>query len=64
LAEDEGKLLKTYYDKYEAYVMPTANVIFACYKFQKKIQAANEPFEQFVTDLSLLVKDCLCLCQQ
>ena len=38
--------------------MPKANVIFSHYKFQEKIQAANESFEQFLTDLRLLVKDC------
>jgi len=38
--------------------MSKANVISAHYKFQEKIQAANKPYEQFVTDLRLLVKDC------
>jgi len=50
--------LKILYNKYEAYVKPKTNVIFARYKFLKKIWGANEPFEQFVTDLRLLVKHC------
>lgn len=29
LTEDEAKLLKTYYDKFEAYVVPKANPIFS-----------------------------------
>lgn len=58
LTEDERKVLKSYYDRFEAYVMPKSNVIFARYKFHEKVQGANEPFEQFVTDLRLLVKDC------
>lgn len=58
LTEDESKTLKAYYDRYEAYVMPKSNVIFARYKFNEKVQGQNEPFEQFVTDLRLLAKDC------
>lgn len=58
LTQDESKLLKSYYDRFEAYVMPKSNVIFARYKFHEKVQGASEPFEQFVTDLRLLVKDC------
>lgn len=34
------------------------NVFLASSKFHKKVQAANEPFEQFVMDLRLLVKGC------
>lgn len=34
------------------------NAIFIRYKFHEKVQGVSEPFEQFVTDLSLLVKDC------
>lgn len=58
LTTDEAKVLQTYYDKYEAYVMPKTNTIFARYKFHERVQGANESFEQFVTELRLLVKDC------
>lgn len=58
LTDDERKVLNTYYERYEAYVMPKSNIIFARYKFHEKVQGANEPFEQFLTDLRLLVKDC------
>lgn len=58
LTEDERKTLNAYYDRYEAYVMPKTNFIFSRYKFNERVQGLNEPFEQFVTDLKLLVKDC------
>ena len=32
--------------------------IFARYKFHEKVQGINEPFEQCMTDLRLLMKDC------
>ncbi|KAJ8332643.1 hypothetical protein SKAU_G00424320 [Synaphobranchus kaupii] len=56
LTADQRKVLTTYYDGFEAYVMPKANPIFARYKFHEKMQ--GESFDQFVTELKLLVKDC------
>ena len=58
LTEAESKALKTYYDRFEVYVAPKTNTIFARYKFHEKVQGASESFEQFVTELRLLVKDC------
>ncbi|XP_048582323.1 uncharacterized protein LOC116604046 [Nematostella vectensis] len=58
LEEGDEKKLNTYYDKYEAYVKPKSNRIFSRYKFHTKTQDANEPFEQFLIDLKLQVKDC------
>ncbi|KAK9539545.1 hypothetical protein VZT92_004644 [Zoarces viviparus] len=58
LTADERKVLQTYYAKFEAYVTPKANPIFARYKFHEKIQKDCENFDQFVTELKLLVKDC------
>lgn len=58
LADDERKLLITYYERFQSYVEPKINVIFARYRFHEKTQGATEPFEQFVTELRLLVKDC------
>lgn len=55
---DERKLLASYCDKFEAYVVSKANPIFARYKFQKKMHGPSETFDQFVTELKLLVKDC------
>ncbi len=59
LSADEAKILKSYYDRFTTYVEPKANVIFARYKFHEKVQGEREPFEQFVTDLRLLIKDCI-----
>ena len=58
LGADEAKKLNTYYTKYEAYVKPKSNRVFARYKFHQKVQQEGESFEQFLTDLKLLVKDC------
>ena len=35
-----------------------SNEVFALYKFQVLVRAEGEPFENIVTDLKLLVKDC------
>ncbi len=59
LSADEAKILKSYYDRFTAYVEPKANVIFARYKLHEKVQGEREPFEQFVTDLRLIIKDCI-----
>ena len=58
ITDAEAKLLATYYTHFEAYVSPKANPIFARYKFNEKLQDASESFDQFVTELKLLVKDC------
>uniref|UniRef100_H2ZT64 Retrotransposon gag domain-containing protein n=1 Tax=Latimeria chalumnae TaxID=7897 RepID=H2ZT64_LATCH len=58
ISAEDAKVLKTYFDKYEAYVMPKANLVFAKYKFHEKVQEVSETFEHFVTELKLLVKDC------
>lgn len=58
LTEDEQKLIQTYYDKFQAYVEPKSNKVFARYKFQCKVQGESESCEQFVTSLKVLVKDC------
>ena len=57
LTDEERKLLATYYSKFEDYVKPKSNNVFARYKFHKRIQQEKESFEQFLTDLRLLVKD-------
>ena len=58
LGAEGAKKLNTYYTKYVAYVKPKSNRVFARYKFHQKVQQEGEPFEQFLTDLKLLVKDC------
>ena len=58
LGAEEAKKLNTYYTKHEAYVKPRSNRVFARYKFHHNVQQEGESFEQFLTDLKLLVKDC------
>ena len=58
LSSEESKKLTTYYEKFEAYVKPKSNNIFARYKFHNTVQQEKEPFEQFLTKLKIEVKDC------
>ena len=58
LTGEESKKLNTYYERFEAYVKPKSNNIFARYKFQNIVQQEKEPFEQFLTKLKIEVKDC------
>ena len=44
--------------KFEEYVAPEANPVYARYKFHNKVQGQHEPVEQFVTQIKLLAKDC------
>ena len=55
---ESNKSLDTVYRKFKEYVTPKSNVIFACYKFYDRVQGPNEPVEQFVTDVKLLINDC------
>ena len=56
-AGDEKKL-KTYYDKFGEYCKPKSNKIYNRYLFGSRVQEENETFEQFVTELKTLMKDC------
>ena len=58
LTGDEAKKLETYYIRFETYVQPRSNKVFVRYKFHLRVQQAGESFEQFLTELKLLVKDC------
>lgn len=56
-SEDNVKLLKPLYDKFEKYVQPKANPIFARYKFNN-ITQGSDTFDEFVTKLRIAAKDC------
>lgn len=58
LSSEDAKKLSTYYQKFEEYVKPKSNNIFARYKFHNIVQQQKEPFEQFLTKLKIEVKDC------
>ena len=44
--------------RFENYVAPKSNKVFARYKFQCRSQQDSETAEQFITDLKVMVKDC------
>lgn len=58
LEEGDRKKLSVHYEKLEEYVKPRTNVIYNRYRFQTRIQADTETFDQFVTELKLMVRDC------
>ena len=46
VTDENRKKLKTYYAKFEEYVTPKANPVYARYKFHNKVQGQQEPVEQ------------------
>jgi hypothetical protein len=57
-SDDDKKVLDIYYKRYSDYVKPSSNEIYNRYRFQTHSQSDTEPFDQFVTELKMLVKDC------
>ena len=58
MTDAQQKVLQEYYDRFQAYLQPKSNPIFARYKLHSKIQEPGETVQQFVTAIKLLVKDC------
>ena len=58
LTDEEKSELKTLYEKFDVYVKPKSNQVFARYLFHAKVQDEGETFENFVTELKLLARDC------
>ncbi|XP_062603293.1 uncharacterized protein K02A2.6-like [Saccostrea cucullata] len=56
-SNDDMKKLQPHYDRFLRYVQPKLNPIFARYKFNNEVQGTNT-FDQFVTKLKLLARDC------
>lgn len=54
LSSDESKKLSTYYEKFEAYLKPKSNNIYARYRFHNIVQQEKVPFEQFLTKLKIV----------
>ena len=52
------KELATYFNGFKAYVKPRSNTVYNRFLFQTRTQKADESFDQFYTELKLLVKDC------
>ena len=58
LTNDQKKSISEHYKKFESYCKPKSNKIYSRYIFRSRVQESKEPFEQFVTDLKLLIKEC------
>ena len=58
MKKKKKNLLKTYTNNFGKYVKPRSNIVYNRYRFSCRIQHEEESFEQFVTDLQILVKDC------
>ena len=58
LNADQKKLLEEHFKRFKSYCKPKSNKIYSRYVFKSRVQEADEPFEQFVTDLKLLIKEC------
>lgn len=58
LTETEGGKLKTFYEKFKAHAQAKSNTVFMRYRFNLKVKSKTESFDQFVTQLKLLVKYC------
>ena len=58
LTDDQQKKLDILYAKFKEYITPRSNKVFPQFKFNQHVQQEGESFDQFVTELKLLVKDC------
>ena len=58
LTNEERKQLAIHYENFENYCKLKANRIYSRYIYMRREQVTDEPFEQFVTDLKLLYKEC------
>ena len=58
LTADQKKVLEEHFKRFKSYCKPKSNKIYSRYVFKSRVQEADEPFEQFVTDLKLLIKEC------
>ena len=56
-AEEQDKI-NVLFAKFESYCKPKRNVTVERYKFNTRMQAAEESIDQFVTALRLIAKDC------
>lgn len=54
----ENTILQSVMQKFEQYVEPRRGEIRATSLFMKRWQQPEEPFDKFVTDLKVLIKDC------
>ena len=55
---EDRKCVQTYYNGFEAYCKPKTNTVYNRFFFKSRTQGDSETFDQFVTEVKLLVKDC------
>ena len=58
LSEEDSKKLESYTNGFQNYVKPRTNTVYNRFVFQTRSQKPDETFDQFCTELKLLVKDC------
>ena len=58
VTDEDKKKLKIYFERFSNHVEPKCNPLFSRYKFHKRVQTESETVETFVTDLTLLVREC------
>ncbi|XP_045182664.2 uncharacterized protein K02A2.6-like [Mercenaria mercenaria] len=58
ISDEEKNSLDTYFNNFEQYCQPKSNRIYARYRFRSRTQQEGEMFEQYVTDLKVLLRDC------
>ncbi|VDI30124.1 Hypothetical predicted protein [Mytilus galloprovincialis] len=59
LSEDDKKKPDVHYQNFEKHVRPKSNKICSRYKFLSRVQKEIDTFEEYLTDLKILVKDCV-----
>ena len=51
-------MLEEHFKRFKNNCNPKSNNIYSRYVFKSRVQEADEPFEKFVTDVKLLIKEC------
>jgi transposase InsO family protein len=58
LSDDDKKVLNKNLEVFKNYTAPRKNMLRASFKFHRRRQGETESFDDFVTDLRILMRDC------
>ena len=58
LGDEDRKKLQVLYTNFDKHVRLKSNQIYSRYKFLSQVQKDTNTFEEYLTDLKILVKDC------
>lgn len=58
MADEDKKEVAKVMKAFEDYCNPRKNIVYERYVFYSRNQGENEPFDQFLTDISKLIKSC------